>query len=80
MTIDEFYESLAQRGLAPTPEQAKQMAAGPKFPSANDIEKEDIAKEKYIEKDDSDMLKYLRSKDDFKDDHQRGEGNRQNRS
>jgi hypothetical protein len=28
MTIDEFYESLAQRGLAPTPEQSKQMAAG----------------------------------------------------
>ena len=24
MTIDEFYESLAQRGLAPTPEQSKQ--------------------------------------------------------
>ena len=28
MTIDEFYESLARRGLAPTPEQAKEMAAG----------------------------------------------------
>jgi hypothetical protein len=28
MTIDEFYESLAQRGLAPTPAQAKEMAAG----------------------------------------------------
>ncbi len=28
MTIDEFYQSLAQRGLAPTPEQAKEMAAG----------------------------------------------------
>ena len=28
MTIDEFYESLAQRGLAPTSEQAKAMSAG----------------------------------------------------
>ena len=28
MTIDQFYESLAQRGLAPTPEQAKEMASG----------------------------------------------------
>jgi hypothetical protein len=28
MTVDEFYESLAKRGLAPTPEQAKQMPAG----------------------------------------------------
>jgi hypothetical protein len=28
MTIDEFYQSLAQRGLAPTPEQVKEMAAG----------------------------------------------------
>jgi hypothetical protein len=28
MTIDEFYQSLAQRGLAPTPEQAKQMSSG----------------------------------------------------
>jgi hypothetical protein len=28
MTIDEFYQSLAQRGLAPTPEQAKEMSAG----------------------------------------------------
>ncbi len=80
MTIDEFYESLAQRGLAPTPAQAKEMAAGPKFPTANDIEKEDIAKEKHIEKDDPDMLSYLRSKDEYKDDHRRGEGNRHNRS
>jgi len=80
VTIDEFYQSLAQRGLAPTPEQAKAMATGPKFPTANDIEKEDIAKETYIEKDDPDMLKYLQSQDEFKDDHRRGEGNRQNRS
>jgi immunoglobulin-binding protein 1 len=80
MTIDEFYESLAQRGLAPTPEQSKAMATGPKFPSANDMEKEDIAKEAHIEKDDPKMLKYLRSKDEFLDDHRRGEGNRQNRS
>ncbi len=53
---------------------------GPKCPSASDIEKEDIAKETHIEKDDSDMLKYLRSKDDYKDEHRRGEGNRFNRS
>lgn len=80
MTIDEFYQSLAQRGLAPTPEQAKEMASGPKFPSASDMEKEEVAKEAYTEKDDPDMLKYLRSKDDYKDDHRRGEGNRHNRS
>lgn len=80
MTIDEFYESLAQRGLAPTPEQAKEMASGPKFPTAQDLEKEDVAKERLVDKDDSDMLAYLRSKDDFQDDHHRGEGNRHNRS
>jgi immunoglobulin-binding protein 1 len=80
MTIDEFYESLAKRGLAPTPEQSKAMAAGPKFPSASDIEKEDIMKETYIEKDDPDMVRYLRSTDEYKDDHRRGEGNRHNRS
>jgi len=82
MTIDEFYESLAQRGLAPTPEQAKQAAAtsGPTYPMANEIEKEEIRNEKFIEKDDSEMLAYLRAKDDYKDDHHRGEGNRHNRS
>jgi len=80
MTIDEFYQSLAQRGLAPTPEQAKEVAAGPKFPSANDIEKEEVAKETHTEKDDPDMLRYLRSKDDYNDEHRRGEGNRYNRS
>ena len=80
MTIDEFYQSLAQRGLAPTPEQAKEMASGPKFPIASDIEKEDVAKERHIDKDDPDMLKYLRAKDDYQDDHHRGEGNRHNRS
>jgi immunoglobulin-binding protein 1 len=96
VTIDEFYESLAQRGLAPTPEQSKAMAAGilnkqiklnnnfyslgPTFPSASDLEKEIIAKESYADKDDPDMLRYLRSKDDYNDDHHRGEGNRHNRS
>ncbi|CAF0887823.1 unnamed protein product [Rotaria sordida] len=80
MTIDEFYQSLTQRGLAPTPEQVKQMNAGPKFPTASDAEKEDIAKESYTEKDNPDMLKYLRSMDEFKDDHRHGEGNRFNRS
>ncbi|CAF2357956.1 unnamed protein product [Rotaria sp. Silwood2] len=80
MTIDEFYQSLAQRGLAPTPEQVKEINAGPKFPKASDAEKEEIAKETYIEKDDPDMIKHLRSMDDFKDDNRRGEGNRHNRS
>ena len=37
MTIDEFYQSLAQRGLAPTPEQAKQISAGKHFFSNNDL-------------------------------------------
>ena len=30
MSIDEFYQSLADRGLAPTAEQSKAMAAGKK--------------------------------------------------
>mgnify|MGYP007096994168 FL=1 len=47
---------------------------------ANEIEKEEIRNEKFIEKDDSEMLAYLRAKDDYKDDHHRGEGNRHNRS
>ncbi|CAF1352451.1 unnamed protein product [Adineta steineri] len=80
MTIDEFYESLARRGLAPTPEQSKAMASGPKLPSASDMEKEEVAKEAHVERDDPDMISYLRSKDDYMDDHHRGEGNRHNRS
>ncbi|UJR26212.1 hypothetical protein I4U23_007555 [Adineta vaga] len=80
MTIDEFYESLARRGLAPTPEQSKAMAAGPKFPTANEMEKEEVAKETHMERDDPNMISYLRSKDDYIDDHHRGEGNRHNRS
>lgn len=80
MTIDEFYQSLAQRGLAPTPEQAKANNSGPKFPTAADAEKEEVAKERLIEKDDGEMLAYLRTHDEFKDEHRRGEGNRHNRS
>ncbi|CAF1277536.1 unnamed protein product [Rotaria magnacalcarata] len=80
MTIDEFYESLAQRGLAPTSEQVKNNVAGPKFPTASEAEKEEIEKEEYIEKDDPEMIKYLRSMDEFKDGSHRGDGNRHNRS
>lgn len=97
MTIDEFYQSLAQRGLAPTPEQAKNSTAGkstrfiltsffffvfsgPKFPTADEAEHDEIVKEKFTEKDDPDMIRYLRAQDEYKDDHHRGEGNRHNRS
>ena len=56
------------------------LALGPKFPTASEMEKEEVARENLTEKDDSDMIRYLRSKDDFKDEHHRGEGNRHNRS
>lgn len=56
------------------------LALGPKFPTASEMEKEEIARESLTEKDDSEMISYLRSKDDFKDEHHRGEGNRHNRS
>ena len=96
MTVDEFYQSLAERGLAPTPEQAKQMSSGrirlsiectsiicllgPKLPTAHDLEKEEVAKEAHVEADHPDMLSYMRTKDDYLDEHRRGEGNRHNRS
>ncbi|CAF1665449.1 unnamed protein product [Didymodactylos carnosus] len=65
----------------PSEEEQKTIKNAPMtFPTASDMEKEVVAKEEYVERDDSDMIRYLRSKDEFKDDHLRGEGNRKNRS
>jgi len=81
MTVDEFYQNLTKQGLMPTEEQSKQQAHAPMtFPSASDFEKETIAKEEHVERDDPNMIEYLRSKDDYRDEHLRGEGNRKNRS
>ncbi|CAF0791267.1 unnamed protein product [Didymodactylos carnosus] len=72
MTVDEFYQNLTKQGLMPSEEEQKTIKNAPMtFPTASDMEKEVVAKEEYVERDDSDMIRYLRSKDEFKDDHLR---------
>lgn len=84
MTVKEFYDQRVRDGVFPDPTKAKQ---GPMSLQAQalagierDEEPEDIDNEKRIEEDDPETLQRLRDKDEYKDDHRRGWGNRMNRS
>ncbi|CAF0925794.1 unnamed protein product [Didymodactylos carnosus] len=72
MTVNEFYQNLTKQGFMPTEEEQKALKNAPMtFPTASDMEKETIAKEEHVEKDDPNMIRYLRSKDEFKEEHLR---------
>lgn len=87
MTVQEFYNKRVQDGIFPDPTKPKPASSELSMQQAalaglslNDSDNEDERKEHLEEADDEENLARLRAKDDFKDDHRRGWGNRMNRS
>lgn len=85
MTVDEFYDQRVRDGIFPNAAQVKanqnslQQRAMRGETSELD-EQEEIEQEQKIEDDDEYELARARARDDYKDEHRRGEGNRHNRS
>lgn len=87
MTVQEFYDKRVRDGIFPDPTKPKPPSSGLSMQEAalagvtlNDSDTEDEKKEQLVETDDDENLARLRAKDEFKDDHRRGWGNRMNRS
>ncbi|XP_057666159.1 immunoglobulin-binding protein 1-like isoform X2 [Diorhabda carinulata] len=85
MTVEEFYHKRVEDGIFPDPTKPKkgpttlQQAAAAGL-SLNQEEKEKEETEKLIEEDSDEHIARMRSRDEFKDEHRRGWGNRMNRS
>lgn len=85
MTVEEFYHKRVEDGIFPDPNKPKkgpmtlQEAAAAGL-SVDQEEKEKEETEKLVEQDDDEQIARMRSKDEFKDEHRRGWGNRMNRS
>ncbi|XP_025078678.1 immunoglobulin-binding protein 1-like [Pomacea canaliculata] len=83
MTIDEFYEKKVADGTFANLHSGQgglslqDMALNPEK-AAKEQEEEDAEEERKRENDDPEMLRRARAMDEFKDDHRRGWGNRQN--
>lgn len=82
--VQEFYDKRVAEGIFPDPNKKKTgptslQEAALAGVSLND-DKETEAKEKLVEEDDEENIARMRAKDEFKDDHRRGWGNRMNRS
>lgn len=86
MTVKEFYDKRVKDGVFPDPDKkpsgplSLQQAALAGVDTRTMNEKEDEEKETKLENDDPELLQRLRDKDEFKDEHRRGWGNRMNRS
>uniref|UniRef100_A0A8D8E4P0 Immunoglobulin-binding protein 1 n=1 Tax=Culex pipiens TaxID=7175 RepID=A0A8D8E4P0_CULPI len=85
MTVAEFYEQRVAEGIFPDAERMKEVNKNSLMnrvfqDNAAELDKEDEEKEKLVEEDDEEYLARQRAKDEFKDDHRRGYGNRHNRS
>lgn len=83
MTVSEFYDQRVRDGIFPDPDAPKQINSMNKLSiddTADLEEAEDIDRELKLDVDDDYELARLRAKDEYKDEHRRGEGNRYNRS
>ncbi|XP_053676910.1 immunoglobulin-binding protein 1 [Anopheles nili] len=85
MTVAEFYEQRVAEGIFPDPEKMKEVNKNSLMnkvfqDNAAEQDREDEENEKLVECDDEEYLARQRAKDEFKDEHRRGEGNRYNRS
>lgn len=85
MTVAEFYEERVRDGIFPDAAKMKDIQKytlqGRTEEEEQELnEKEDIDTEEKIENDDPEYLERQRAKDEFKDEHRRGYGNRHNRS
>ena len=79
MSIEEFYEHRAQTGWFPQPGSLQERATTIPENVEEREEAEAAEKEAKEENDDPEELARKRYFDDFKDEHQRGEGNRHNK-
>ncbi|XP_064472063.1 immunoglobulin-binding protein 1-like [Ornithodoros turicata] len=81
VTVDEFYAKRypehAEQDDTPKPWSMQDWSADPEK-ARREQEEEDAQREALVEADDSEALAYLRSKDDWKDENRRGDGNRKN--
>ncbi|KAG5867874.1 hypothetical protein JTB14_028314 [Gonioctena quinquepunctata] len=85
MTVKEFYDKRVAEGIFPDPNKKKMapttlQEAALAGVSLNQDDREEEHEEKLVEEDDDENIARLRAKDEFKDDHRRGWGNRMNRS
>ncbi|XP_055547432.1 immunoglobulin-binding protein 1 [Wyeomyia smithii] len=85
MTVAEFYEQRVADGIFPDAERMKEINKNSLMnrvyqDNTEEQDKEDEKTENMIEQDDEEYLARQRAKDEFKDDHRRGYGNRYNRS
>ncbi|XP_055591960.1 immunoglobulin-binding protein 1 [Uranotaenia lowii] len=85
MTVDEFYDQRVREGIFPDEERMKQINKNSLMNRVYqdheaEQDKEDEENEKLTEQDDEEYLARQRAKDEYRDDHRRGEGNRYNRS
>lgn len=85
MTVAEFYDQRVREGIFPDPTKAS--GSSNSLPnrflqeqSSNSEPPEDIEREEKLEQDDEYEVARLRARDEYKDNHRRGEGNRYNRS
>ncbi|XP_055638454.1 immunoglobulin-binding protein 1 [Toxorhynchites rutilus septentrionalis] len=85
MTVADFYEQRVREGIFPDAERMKEINKNSLMnrvyqDNAAELDKEEEEKETLVEQDDEEYLARQRAKDEFKDDHRRGYGNRHNRS
>nr|CAI5820812.1 unnamed protein product [Callosobruchus analis] len=89
MTVQEFYDKRVADGIFPDPnkkpsvnpaQMSLQEAALAGIDQSQQDEQEAAVQEKKEEQDDDEYIARMRAKDEFKDDHRRGWGNRMNRS
>ncbi|XP_072396672.1 immunoglobulin-binding protein 1 [Diabrotica undecimpunctata] len=85
MTVEEFYQKRVEDGIFPDPNKPRQgpislQDAATSGVSPNQEERDKEENEKLVEEDNEEYIARMRAKDEFKDDHRRGWGNRMNRS
>lgn len=79
MTVQDFYDERVREKFFPDPKMKVTQSANVPVES-NEESLEDIQREEKLDQDDEYERARLMAKDEFKDDHRRGEGNRYNRS
>lgn len=80
MTVSEFYDQRVRDGIFPDPNAARNPSSHQAGDTAELEEQQDIDRELKLDVDDDYEVARLRARDEYKDDHRRGEGNRHNRS
>nr|XP_006815171.1 PREDICTED: immunoglobulin-binding protein 1-like isoform X3 [Saccoglossus kowalevskii] len=73
MTLEDYFQKEIMEGKIQNSSGGQQTLS-----EREAVEKKEIEKEREIERDDEDALKKARQWDEWRDDHRRGEGNRQN--